>query len=243
MKKFRIVLVSPKFGGNVGMVARAMKNFGFEDLRLVRPRAKLDAEAYARAVVRAADILALSQTHGDFEDAIKGCGLVIGTSRRYGVRKKKVISPREMAELLKDSPARQKVALVFGSEDTGLTERELKHCQWVVGIHPGTEFEILSISHAVAIVLYELNLVLGTPVERARKMADTGELEKLYRRLEETLAEIGFIEPGDPRRMMLLFRGMFNRAKLSPKELKILSGMLRQIEWKIRNREQARSHI
>ena len=214
------------------MVARAMKNFGFEDLRLVRPRAKLDEEAYARAVVRAADILALAQTHDDFEDAIKGCGLVIGTSRRYGVRKKKVISPREMAELLKDSPPRQKVALVFGSEDIGLTEQELKHCPWVVGIHPGTEFEVLSLSHAVAIVLYELNLALGAPVESRKKLADTGDLEAMYAHLEQALSEIGFLEQGDPRRMMLAFRSLFNRAMLTAKEVKMVRGMLRQMRWK-----------
>ncbi len=236
MERVRVVLVSPKFSQNVGMVARAMKNFGVSDLRLVNPRAKLNDEAYARAVVRAADILSLSKTHRDFEDAISGCGLVIGTSRRYGVRKKNVISPAEMAELLKDSPARQKVALVFGSEDIGLTEMELKHCQWMVGIHPGTEFETLSLSHAVAVVLYELNRVLRGPVERTRKLADTVDLEKMYRHLEDTLSEIGFMEDGDPRRMMLNFRRMFQRAGLSPKELKMLRGMLRQMQWRARSK-------
>jgi len=232
MEKIRIVLVSPKYSGNVGMVARAMKNFGVSDLRLVNPRAKLNEEAYARAVAQAAEILSLSKTHRDFEDAISGCGLVIGTSRRYGVRKKNVISPAEMAELLIPALPVHRVALVFGSEDVGLSERELKHCQWVVGIHPGTEFETLSLSHAVAVVLYELNRSLRAGVERAGKLADTVEREKMYRHLEELLTEIGFMEAGDPRRMMLGFRRMFNKAMMTPREVKMIRGMLRQMKWR-----------
>jgi len=235
MEKFRIVLVGPKFGGNVGMVARAMKNFGFGDLRLVHPRCELDEEAYARAVVRAAGILAESKTHRCFSDAVRGCGLVIGTSRKCGLRKKKVLAPHELAELLKDSPSRQKVALVFGPEDYGLSERELKLCDWVVGIHPGTEFEVLSLSHAVAIVLYELNRALGFAVENGRELSDTEDRERMYAHLEQTLFEIGFLEKSDPRRMMLAFRKIFQRAELSSKELRIIRGMLRQMEWRLKS--------
>jgi len=233
MDKIRVVLVNPKYSQNVGMVARAMKNFGFSDLRLVNPRCELDEDAYARAVVRAWDILASSRTHQRFEEAIKGCGLVIGTSRRMSARKKNIIGPKEMVELLKQALPANKVALVFGSEDLGLSNQEVKHCQWIVGIHPGTEFESLNLSHAVAIILYEIVFAIGSPVESRKKLADTLELERMYAHLEDVLTEIGFIEEGDPRRMMLSFRSLFNRAMLTPREVKMVRGMLRQVRWRI----------
>jgi len=232
LENVRVVLVETKFSGNLGLVARIMKNLGFEDLRLVRPRAELNKEAYQRAVI-AGDVLDRAQIYDELFPAICDCGLVIGTSRRHGVKRKNIISAEKMAELVVPVLNVNKVAILFGSEDVGLTNEDIKYCQWVVGIHPGTEYESLSLSHAVAIVLWEINSALRLPKESERRLASAEELERMYNHLEEVLCEIKFIESGDPRRMLLSFRALFNRAMLSPREVKMIRGVLRQIRWRI----------
>jgi len=231
-----VVLVEPKFSGNLGLVARIMKNLGFSELCLVRPRAELNKNAYLRAVM-AGDILDEAEIYDELFPAVKDCGLVIGTSRRHGVKRKNIISAEEMAELVVPALSANQVAVVFGSEDVGLSNQDLKYCQWVVGIHPGTEYESLSLSHAVAIILWEINSALRRPKESVRRLATGEELERMYKDLEEILVEIGFIERGDPRRMLLSFRAMFNRAGLSPREVKIWRGVFRQIRWRIEQAE------
>ena len=231
-----MVLVEPKFSGNLGLVARIMKNLGFSELRLVRPRAELNKTAYLRAVM-AGDILDEAEIYDELFPAVKDCGLVIGTSRRHGVKRKNIISAEEMAELVVWALSANQVAVVFGSEDVGLSNQDLKYCQWVVGIHPGTEYESLSLSHAVAIILWEINSALRRPKESVRRLATGEELERMYKDLEEILVEIGFIERGDPRRMLLSFRAMLNRAGLNPREVKIWRGVFRQIRWRIEQAE------
>lgn len=235
LERIRIVLVETKYSGNIGLVARVMKNFGVKDLWLVNPRAELNKEAYARAVA-GREILDDARICQDLPEALKGCQLVIGTTRRHGVKKKNIIGPKNMSLLLRSVLPENQVALVFGSEDIGLSNQHLKFCQWIVGIHPGTEYESFSLSHCVAIILYEIFSHLEHRVERSKKLADTEELEGLYGHLQQVLTEIGFIEPGDPRRMMLSFRAIFNRAGLTSREVNIIRGMLRQILWKLKNK-------
>jgi len=235
LKRVRVVLVETKFSGNIGLVARVMKNLGFEDLRLVKPRAELNREAYARAI-SGSDIIDRSEIHNELYPAIKDCQLVIGTSRRHGVKRKNVISPEEMAELIISSLEVNNIALVFGSEDTGLSNQDIKYCQWVVGIHPGTKYESLSLSHAVAIILWEINSALRNPrasIVRREKLASSEEMEQMFEHLQEVLTEIDFTRPGDPRRMMLSFRAIFNRAQMSSRDVNIIRGLLRQVNWKI----------
>jgi TrmH family RNA methyltransferase len=228
----RVVLVESKFSGNIGLVARVMKNLGFSDLRLVRPRAELNKEAYARAA-HAAEIIDLSKISSNLLEAVSDCGLVIGTSRRYAARKKNIIGMEDLPALLRPALGKNKIAIVFGSEDCGLAGEDARLCHFMAGIRPGTEYDVFSVSHAAAIMLWEINRIAREPAHKERELASASDMEELYSRLEQFLVEIDFIEPGDPRGMMPGFRGLFNRAMLSPREASMLRGVMRKVKWRI----------
>jgi len=238
LENVRVVLLESKFSGNIGFTARVMKNLGFFDLRLVRPRAELNKEAYARAA-HATEIIDCAKIHERLLDAVKDSGIVIGTSRRYSASRKNIIGIAEMSELLRPALPANKVALVFGSEDAGISDQDAKHCHWVVKIETGAEYDTMSVSHAAAIALWEVNKLMREPEQPARELAEAARLEAMYRHMREVFTEIDFMEPGDPRRMMLNFRAIFNRAMLSPREVNIVRGVLRKVNWRIKSAPKA----
>jgi TrmH family RNA methyltransferase len=242
LSRLRVVLVETKFPGNLGFAARTMMNFGLSDLRLVSPRAVLDKEAYTLAL-GGASILDDAMIHKRLEDAVSDCGIVIGTSRRHGVKRRNVIDPREMAALLRPVLEVNDAALVIGSEDVGLSNDHLALCNWVAGIHSGTDYESFNLSHALAVFLWEINYAVRKSHEsHPRKLASTRDQENMFRHLERVLLEIGFIKEKDPRRMMILIRQMLHRACLTDREVRIMRGILRQIRWRIDNPEAGVKH-
>jgi tRNA/rRNA methyltransferase len=232
LDKVRVVLVGTKFSGNLGFVARIMRNMDFSDLRLVAPRAELNKEAYTLAL-GGAGILDEARIHARLEQAVSDCAIVIGTSRRHGVKRKNVINPRQMAGLLRPVLEVNRAALVFGSEDVGLSNDDLAVCHWVVGIHPGPDYESLNLGHAVAILLWEINHAVREVQIASRKLASSRDQENMFKHLEQVLIETGFIQERDPRRMMILIRQMLHRASLSEREVRIIRGILRQIKWSL----------
>jgi tRNA/rRNA methyltransferase len=231
--RLRVVLVDTKFSPNLGAMARILKNLGVADLRLVHPRAELNKEAYTMAL-GASDVLDRARFHARLPEALADCGLVIGTSRRHGVKRRNILSPRRAAEMLRPVlEAGEKAAVVFGSEDVGLSNDEAALCHWLVSIHPGTGFESLNLSHAAAIVLWEINQAVREWHPEAPKLASSRNLENMFQHLEEMLRLIGFIQEQDPRRMMLAVRHLLHRAGLSEREVKIIRGILRQTKWKM----------
>jgi TrmH family RNA methyltransferase len=233
LENVRVVLIESKYSGNIGLTARVMKNLGFADLRLVRPRAELNKEAYARAA-HGTEVIDCSKIHADLPDAVSDCGIVIGTSRRYCESRKNIIGLEQMTGLLRPALPANKVALVFGSEDAGISDRDAKHCHWVVRIDTGAEYDTMNVSHAAAIVLWEVNRISREPAKAAPALAESSDMEAMYRHMREVFTEIDFVEPGDPRRMMLNFRTIFNRAMLSPREVNIVRGVLRKVSWRIK---------
>jgi len=234
LENARVVLLESKYSGNIGLTARVMKNLGFFDLRLVRPRAELNKEAYARAA-HGTEVIDCAKIHERLPDAVKDCGIVIGTSRRYSPSRKNIIGLEQMTELLGPALPANKVALVFGSEDAGISDQDAKHCHWIVKIETGADYNTMSVSHAVAIALWEVNKLAREPAQPARALAEAARLEAMYRHMREVFTEIDFLEPGDPRRMMLNFRAIFNRAMLSPREVNIVRGVLRKTSWRIKS--------
>jgi len=230
----RVVLVSPKFPGNLGMSARSMKNCGVTDMRLVAPRAELNKEAYQLAP-SGSDILDTAQIHENLRDAVYDCGLVIGTTRRRGVMRRNILSPEEAAAMVRAAIQMNKVALVFGAEDTGLGNDDLSLCHWIVGMHTGTGFESFNLSHSVSIILYLLNRALIGGEGSAKKLASSHDQENMFADIGRYLLEIGFLHEQDPKRMMVTIRQILNRAGLSDREVKILRGVLRQSRWRIKN--------
>jgi len=242
LDQLRVVLVDPKFSPNLGAVARAMKNMGLSDLRLVHPRAELNKQAYTMAL-RAADVLDRARFHQELSEAVADCGLVIGTSRRRGIQRRNLLAPRLAAEMLRPVlAAGEKAAVVFGCEDLGLSNQEVALCHWLVAIHTGTGFESLNLSHAVAVVLFAINEAVREWHPEPKKLALAKNQEQMFHHLEQMLLGTGFIQEADPRRMMLALRHLFHRANPTEREVKIIRGTLRQIKWKLDHPERKIEH-
>ncbi|MFO8055678.1 MAG: RNA methyltransferase [bacterium] len=230
----RVVLVDVKFAGNVGMAARAVKNNGLGGLHLVRPRAEFNKEAYARAL-SGSDILDTAAIHDNLYDALADCGLVIGTTRRRGTLRKNVLSPFQAADMVREVVPVNKIAVVFGSEESGLSNDDLALCHWLVSISTGTDFESFNLAHSVAIIGYLLNRAVAGKPKGQRKLASTENLELMFEDIQDYLLDIGFIQEKDPRRMMMAIRKILHRSGLVERDVRIIRGILRQSRWRIAN--------
>jgi tRNA/rRNA methyltransferase len=233
MENMRIVLVRPQGVMNIGSVARAMKNVGIKELALVNPTAPPTHPDARIMAVRAHDILDNALIFSRLSDAITDCTWVIGTTRRKGKGRGGVIDPRQMASEIADVVQQNNVAIVFGPEDRGLTNRDLDLCQRLVTIPTHEEYGSLNLAQAVIIICYEIYLAVHhrEVSSQTRRMAISEELEAMYRHMEEVLLRIGFLDRNNPKRMMAILRRIFSRARLSPREVKILRGICRQAQW------------
>jgi TrmH family RNA methyltransferase len=233
----RIVLVDTNHPGNIGAVARAMKNMGLRDLHLVRPRLFPHEEATSRAS-GADDVLAAAQVHDDFAAGIAGCGLVIGTSARSRHLPWDLVEPRECAARAVAASATSNVALVFGSERFGLSNVELNRCNLLVTIPTHPDYSSLNIAMAVQVVAYELWLLtrpgLPAPQPRDVPLATADEMGKLYAHLEQVLDEIDFRDRTGGDNLMIRIRRLFNRAQVDQNEVNILRGILTAVQGKRR---------
>jgi len=237
MPSIRIVLVETSHPGNIGATARAMKNMGLTDLRLVRPQDFPSSEAYARAS-GADDVLNNATIHPQFADAIADCGLVVGTSARQRHLPWDLVEPRECAQRMLVASRLSHVALVFGAERTGLTNDELRLCNLLVTIptHPG--YASLNVAMAVQLLAYEIWLAQrdGAPPqpERDVPLATNDEMVRLYEHIERVLQEIDFQDRTGGGHLMARIRRLFNRAQLDQNEMNILRGILTAVQSKRR---------
>jgi len=243
-----VVLLRPKSPGNVGSVARAMKNMGFSRLIVANPIAYdepgyFDVEA-RRMAWQAEDLLESRLEAPDLAAALAPFTWVAGTTSNPpdGAR---VLAPRELAaELaghLTENPTGSAV-LLFGQEDIGLTRQDLSHCHRVGAIPSADVYPSLNLSQAALLFLYETRLALGLPRAAAAPQDDAdgapehGQLEAFYRRLEDTLDAIGFFQGTARAHMMRELRRLFNRTLLTRRELSILEGIVHQVMWAGRRR-------
>ena len=263
----RIVMVETSHPGNIGAAARAMKTMGLMDLRLVAPASFPDSEATARAS-GAGEVLAAARVHPDLADAVDDATLVVGTSARQRRIPWPSLSPRELGELLAGR-ARQvagegedrepgteheheRVAVLFGREDRGLTNEELRRCHYHVEIPANPEYGVLNVASAVQLIGYELRLALGSqpapaPARRNRHRlalpeqewdeppADSGELEHFLAHLERVMVASGFLDPDNPAQVMTRMRRLFLRARPDRMEISTLRGVLGSLERHLRN--------
>lgn len=224
-----IVLVRTKTPGNIGAVCRCMMNMGLSRLALVRPPRDPDGEA-RKLAAGAEEILLKAKTFATLAEAVEDQARVIGTSRRPGRLRKNIVGPRELAEAVLPLLPRNNVALVFGSEVNGLELDELALCHEIAAIPSSETFPSLNLSHAVMIVAYELFVATQTAAPSAAPaLASAGELEQFFRHFERVLVEIGFADAKQADRLMHSFRGMFNRARLEPRDVALLQGVLTRI--------------
>ena len=227
---FRIVMSNTSHPGNIGAAARAMKTMGIHQLYLVQPKQFPAPEATAMAS-NADDVLQNAIVCNTLEEALTGCVLTIGLSARKRELSHPLVDVREAA-IRAGSIANsgQSVALVFGNEMSGLSNRELDLCQLLAMIPTDATFSSLNVAAAVQVMCYELRMAtLGSTLPQVEMpaLASTEELESFYQHLEETLLHIGFLNPQAPRRLMTRMRRIYARTHLEKEELDMLRGILK----------------
>ncbi|MCX5836556.1 MAG: RNA methyltransferase [Deltaproteobacteria bacterium] len=232
-----IVLNRPKYPGNVGSVARCAKNMGIERIVVVGNRNLDEEEMKTMATHVAADIVDNIRYFDQIEEALAGFHYIVGTTSRRGNARGPVVSPREMAERLPDISEENDVALLFGPEDTGLSNDELRFCHLVVAIPASSRFKSINLSHAVMILCYEIFISrAGHPETFTPRLATSVELEGMYDQAKVLLTKIDFLNPQNPDYSMMQIRRLLSRTKLLSREVKILRGVCRQIEWYAKNK-------
>lgn len=229
-----IVLNKPKYAGNVGAVARAAKNMGFEEICLVTGAHLETEEMLPQATHVAAELVDNIRHCETLEEALSDFQYVVGTTARLGSARGPVVSPRQMAARLTGVSQSNRVALLFGSEDRGLTNEDLRWCHLMVNI-PTSGFSSLNLSHAVMILCYEIMVSEASPQAFTPKLATAGELDGMYGQIEILLKEIGFLRPENPDYWMVNIRRFLSRMPLQAREVKIIRGICRQLDWFGRN--------
>ena len=229
LHRVRIVLVEPTHPGNIGAAARAMKAMGLEQLCLVAPGRFPSAEATARAA-GADDVLHEARIVESVDDALVGCGLVLGTTARLRRIEWPVVDAREGARRAVGQSAHTPVAVVFGRERSGLTNAEIDRCHALIRIPASAHFSSLNVAAAVQIVAYEMRIAaygrgILTAAPQARA-ATAEELEGFYLHLEAALVEIGYLDPAVPKLLMRRLRRLFSRAEPDRADINILRGIL-----------------
>jgi len=226
------VLVNPKNPGNVGGVARAIKNMGFKDLRMVNPRPVNWLDAIHMAC-GAEDLLEEARIETSLADTLADIQWVVGTTARRRRYQKSISSPQEIAQAAVSISRENKIAFLFGSEKYGLTTEEMSFCHQAVTIPTQEGFCSLNLSQAVLVIAWELfrireDLFPHQPPQP--RLACQGELQALFVHLEQVLKEIEFIAQENTRHMVLLLKEMIYQKALTSKEVTILRGILHQVQ-------------
>lgn len=243
--KVRIVLVETSHPGNIGAAARAMKNMGLNHLVLVKPKVWPAREALSMAA-SALDVLDGVRVVQTMEEAIADCHLVIGTSARLRQMPVQLLDPQSCGEKIVASMPVQEVALVFGREISGLSNRELHLCHYHVHIPINPEYPSLNLAAAVMVLSYELRKAWlaaadkGLSIEGGdwdQEAATAKELELFLAHMKEVLIEIEFLDPENPRQLMRRLRRLYQRIQPDKMELNILRGILSAVTQKIQDIE------
>lgn len=232
----RIVLVETTHPGNIGAAARAMKNMGLTNLVLVNPREFPHEKATWRSA-SASDVVESATVVATVEEAIEGCQLVVGTSARDRRIPWPLLEPRECGQKVAAAAAADApVAILFGREAHGLKNEELHLCHYHVNIPTSKAYSSLNLAMAVQVIAYEILLSgRGQAPEAPWDMdfATAESVELLVRHLEETLIEVGFHDPDNPRQLMTRLRRLLTRVRLDSMEVNILRGFLTAVQQKI----------
>lgn len=231
----RIVLINTSHPGNIGATARAMKTMGFSELYLVSPRQFPHVKANEMAS-NAVDILAKAKVVATLDQAIGDCHLIAGTSARSRSLPWPLLTPRLFAEEIKTKEVDTKIAILFGQEQSGLTNEELHQCHFHIHIPSNPEYSSLNLAAAVQIMVYELHCAFhdfeNNGIDSNNDFASHQEVERFYQHLEQVLIKIGFLNPKTPKALMARLRRMYNRARLEKVEINILRGILTETEKK-----------
>jgi tRNA/rRNA methyltransferase len=223
----RVILSHTSHPGNIGAAARAMKTMGLEQLYLINPLKFPDAQADAMAV-SAADVLQKSTVCKTLDEALEGAVLVVGVSARVRDISQEVLTPRNAMPQIIEQASHNPVALLFGTEMSGLTNEELARCQFMVTIPANPEYSSLNLASAVQLLSYELRLAAGLDQVATPELmpAPAEQVERFFVHLEETLGQIGFFRTQHSTKLMYKLRRLYSRARLEQEEINMLRGIL-----------------
>jgi len=226
---FRIILCQTSHPGNIGSAARAMKTMGLTQLYLVQPDKFPDAHATALAT-GAADLLENAVVTTTLAEALNGCAFAIGLSARKRNLSHELVDVRSAAATAIEIATTQPVALVFGTEMSGLSNAELDFCQMLAMIPANPDYSSLNLAAAVQIICYELRMAAlqDTPLSTgpSTELATNDSVEGFYAHLESTLLHIGYLNPAAPKKLMERIRRIYARARLEKEEVNLLRGVL-----------------
>lgn len=237
-----IVLVEPKESGNIGASARAIKNMGFRNLCLVGPPRVMTGEAEWFAC-NALDVLRSAQKFPSVAEAVKDKSVIVGTTRRTGKKRGLIVSVEDGVRRVYETAAQNRVAILFGREDRGLFNEEVEECGFLMTVPTSKDQPSLNLSHAVMIIAYELSRAefrhspAGTPAEGNRaRLVHHEELAALYVRINDVLKILEYIPRGNRdlgAKIMKNLKHFIGRAGITDWELKMLHGIITQIERKL----------
>jgi len=231
VENIAIVLVEPQIPENIGAVARAMNNMGLTRLILVHPKNCDLSRVLKMATGSSIDIVEQMEEYDELLDALGPFQYVVGTTARTGALRPALTRPRELAQQLIYISQENLVALMFGPEDRGLSNDELRYCHTIATI-PTARFWSLNLAHAVLIFCYEIFMASReTNPEPVPRMANKFELEGMYEHLKQVLMKIGFIDKQNPEHWMLNIRRFLSQRPLRARDVRIIRGIRRQIDW------------
>lgn len=236
-----IVLQRPRFPENIGAAARAMRNMGIRRMIVVEPENYDISRVLKMATHVAADVVQEIQIARDLREALSPFHMVVGTTARLGGEREVVQSPSHIASRLISLSQENTIAIVFGPEDRGLSNEDLRLCHELVNI-PTAEFSSLNLAQAVMVICYEL-FTAGRPLTEpnAPRLATRHELDGMYDQLRDILVRINYINPENPDYWMNKIRRFFTRLQLKAGEVSIIRGICRQIDWYGKKRHECRN--
>jgi tRNA/rRNA methyltransferase len=235
LDRVRVVLCETSHPGNIGAAARAMKTMGLSRLVLVKPKhfPHADADAFASGAL---DVLREAVVCDRLDEALAGTVLAVASTSRHRDLTHDVVDCREACKRLVQDTSHGTVALVFGTERTGLTARDVNKCQLIAVIPGNPDYASLNLAQAVQVFAYELRMSAGATASRPARDSEAAthdQVEGFYRQLEEVFHASGFLDPLQPKRLMQRMRRLFARSRLEKEEVNILRGFMRAIRQRM----------
>jgi tRNA/rRNA methyltransferase len=233
--------VEPQIPENIGAAARAMNNMGITRLMVVNPENCDRSRIVKMATGTSTDIVETMEVFSDLLEAVAPFHYVVGTTARVGAHRPALTTPRRLAQDLIPMAQNNRVALLFGPEDRGLSNEHLRYCHTITTI-PTSRFASLNLAQAVMILCYEIFLAGKKPAEDVLpRLANKFELEGMYAHLKDVLMKIGFIDLQNPDHWMLNIRRFLSRVPLRAREVRVIRGICRQMDWYTKQLEKLRT--
>jgi len=239
--RLAVVLVEPKNPGNIGSVARAMKNMGLSDLRLVNPVSFRDNEEQRKMAYRSSEIIAAAREYSSLPDALADCSLVLLTTSKRGKWRRDYLEPREAAALIAERIDLDRVAIVFGREDKGVTINESQSANYCVTIPAAVSYPSLNLSQAVMVMVYEVFQALGgkkaeTNLKKKASTASREAFQRISLNIWHLMLELQVSEPENGLFHRSLQRAL-NRTRWTNADIAVFDRLCKQVRWYVKEME------